>query len=55
MPGVIHPRNLTLTVCDEEDHLLVGALLGECSDTLESLNIRYDVFRMSIRYLHPYQ
>jgi len=55
IPSGICPRNLTLTACDEEDHLLVAALLLECSDTLESLDIRYDLFCMSVWYLHPHQ
>ena len=54
LPGGIRPRNLTLTACGEEDHLLAVALLEECLYVLESLNIRHDFFCMSIWSLHPH-
>ena len=55
LPGGIHPRNPTLTVCNEEDRLLVVALLEECSYTLESLDICYELICTSIWSPHPHQ
>jgi len=53
LPGGVHFQDLTLTACDEEDHLLVVALLEECSYTLESLDICYDLIRTPIWHLRP--
>jgi len=48
LPGGIRFRNLNLTLCREEDHSLVNALLEGCSYTLESLNISHDLDCTSI-------
>ena len=53
MPGGIHFRKLTLECCCEEDLLVITALVRECSRTLESLNINFSPFGMSIRHLGP--
>ena len=48
LPGGIRFRSLTLTLCREEDHSLVNALLEGCSYTLESLNISHNLNCTSI-------
>jgi len=51
MPGGIHFRKLTLKCIDGEDLLLAMALVRECSDTLESLDLTCNAYGTSTRYL----
>ena len=55
MPGGIHSRKLVLGCFCEEDLLLARALVGECSHTLESLNITCFWLRTSIRCTCPHR
>ena len=56
-PGGIHFRELDLAWFREEDIMLVAALVGGCSHTLESLIITCygDLTSMSIQHLRPRQ
>jgi len=53
IPGGIHFRKLTLTWHREEGLPSIIALVGECSHTLESLNVTCYLGGTSIRYLRP--
>ena len=48
--GGIHFRKLTLRLSCEEDLFLAGALVAQCSQTLESLNIACKLSGTSIRH-----
>ena len=55
IPGGIHFRGLTLTWhCGEDLSSIIG-LVGECSHTLESLNLTCYLDGMSIWYLPPHR
>ena len=55
LPGGIHFRKLTWMWFREEDLPLIMELVEECSRTLESLNITYELPGTSIRRMRPYQ
>jgi hypothetical protein len=54
LPGGLHFRRLALKCCSEEDILLATALVEECSHTLESLDVDWDPYGMSIPHLPPF-
>ena len=53
MSGGINFRKLTLNCCRGGDLSLAMALVGECSHTLESLDVTCNSCGTSIRYLRP--
>ena len=53
LPGGIHFRRLNLTCFSEGDILLATALVEECSHTLESLDIKWQLYDAFVRHLHP--
>jgi hypothetical protein len=53
LPSGIHFRKLALTSFCEEDLLLMAALVGECSHTLESLDISCHLMGTSTQHLLP--
>jgi hypothetical protein len=52
-PGGIHFQKLKLTCGCDEDLFMATALVEECSNTLESLNISWDLLGMSIQQPPP--
>ena len=50
LPGGIHFRKLTLRLSCEEDLVLAGALVAQCSQTLESLDIACELSGSSFRH-----
>ena len=54
LPGGIRFRKLTLTCFSEEDLSLTAALVKECSHTLESFDINWQLYSTSSRHLRPH-
>ena len=54
-PGGIHFRKLTWTWFCEEDLPFIMMLVEECSRTLESLKITYELPGTSIRHIRPHR
>ena len=50
LPGGIHFQKLSLTLFCEEDVLLIRALVAQCSQTLESLDINCELSGTSVQY-----
>ena len=54
-PGGIHFQRLELKLFHERDLSSTMALLEECSNTLKSLGITYNLTCTSILHLHPHR
>jgi hypothetical protein len=55
LPGGIRFRKLTLTCFSEEDLSLTATLVKECSHTLESFDISWQLSGTSSRHLRPHR